>query len=779
MEMTRDRGKVATIAALIAVLVVGIGGATGLWAHGVLLVVIGLLFVVSPPTRSLGIWPNLVCVYLLAVTASAWLPADWFAAPIWRTALDEQLGNPLPPSRTPQPWLTTEASCLLLANMAWAYALFARRWMRQDREWAIRIFGLGIVGLAGIALGAYYAGYKIPIWPFVVNLPADFGFFSNRNQTANVLALSGVLVVAIACEDLRKRRKRCALWFASLVVIGAGLVIDFSRAGILLFFGGSMLWGVLCMCFSRARVSLAVTGLFVILLLTAFFIAGGDTLKRFQAVIEHPTQDFRIPIQSDALSLSSHAPWIGNGLGNFEALFRFARDKSVQQDYALHPDSDWLWLAVDLGWISVLAVLAGVVIWMRRCLPLSSREGTGLHIAAMIYGAGFALAGLVDVSGHRIGTLWPALFVMSMAINSGHAGEKQPWVAPLFRSVGLVLVGIGGCWLSACFEFDLFPNSETLVRQQRRADQAFEKADFGQVVEAATAALRIAPLEWGAYAQRAAAEANLGQTEAAMRDFRIARYLQPYFVASCEYEGHLWLDLGHIDYATEAWKEALRRTPDGGHYSYRQMLAASASAPDVRAQLRAWARDNPEYQLALLESASTADFNSEIDKLLGQDPELKLFSRDQRRSLFQTWSRIGEAERLYQVLLAHPQWKAEEWRLIARHFAGEKDFRQAYETVSQFATKPPLPRIEFHGTRDNLERDFLLHSDDLMSGLSLYGLLVKEGSVDDALRTLGTMKRVPAHPRYLPYMEAELHARKQDWESAWSAWQEFAASNGG
>ena len=721
----------------------------------------------------------MICLFLLALAASAWLPADWFAQPFWRSAMHGRFGVSLPPTRTPQPWLTAEAACFLIASMAWAYSLFARRWRRTDREQAIRIFSAGIIVLAGIALLAYFIGYKIPVWPRVVNLPADFGFFASRNQTANVLALSGILVMAVACEDLRRKRKRSVLWFTGLVIIGTGLVIDFSRAGIIMFFGGSGLWAVIALYYTRSKVSMAVTASVLILLFSAFLVFGGDTLKRVQAVIENPTQDFRIPIQSDALRLSMQAPWIGSGMGNFEALFRFARDKSLQQDYALHPDSDWLWLAVDLGWMGVATVFAAVLIWLRRCFPLSSREGTGLQIAATIYGAGFAAVGLVDVSGHRLGTLWAALFVMSMAIHSRHAGTIRPWVAPWSRIFGAVLMVIAGCWLSPAVGFDSFPNSDTLVRLQKETDKGFERADLTGILETASAAMRIAPLEWGAYAQRAAAEASLGKTEAAIRDFRVARLLQPYFIDSCEYEGNLWLDLGHTQYATEAWKEALRRAPDGGHFSFRQMLSASASAPDVRAQLKAWADENPEYQLALLESGSNVEFQAEIEKLILQDPELRMFSHEQRKSLFQTWRRKGGAGRLQQVLLANPQWREEEWSLIASHYADEKDFRQAYETISKFASRPALPKIESHGKRDALERDFLLHSDDPMAGLSLYGLQMSQGHVDEALKTLGMMKRAQSHPRYLPFMEAELHARRQDWESAWAAWVEFAAGNGG
>ena len=48
-----------------------------------------------------------------------------------------------------------------------------------------------------------------------------------------------------------------------------------------------------------------------------------------------------------------------------------------------------------------------------------------------------------------------------------------------------------------------------------------------------------------------------------------------------------------------------------------------------------------------------------------------------------------------------------------------------------------------------------------------------EESFDDALKTLQHLKRGQPKLRYLSFMEAELHAKREDWKAAWAAWEEF------
>src|SRR5690348_4491042 len=97
--------------ALLPVLACFLGGASQKWAEGIVVALLGLYLVVRPPDVSLGASTNCILVGLLGLAAIAFLPARWFFASIWRTALVDDFGISLPSTITPQPWLT--AGCLI------------------------------------------------------------------------------------------------------------------------------------------------------------------------------------------------------------------------------------------------------------------------------------------------------------------------------------------------------------------------------------------------------------------------------------------------------------------------------------------------------------------------------------------------------------------------------------------------------------------------------------------------------------------------------------------
>src|SRR2546423_14833606 len=64
-----------------------LGGCTKLWAAASLAAATGLLFLIAPPKRSLGIVPNIAFAGLVALAFVAFLPSQWFALPDWRSTL--------------------------------------------------------------------------------------------------------------------------------------------------------------------------------------------------------------------------------------------------------------------------------------------------------------------------------------------------------------------------------------------------------------------------------------------------------------------------------------------------------------------------------------------------------------------------------------------------------------------------------------------------------------------------------------------------------------------
>ena len=189
---------------------------------------------------------------------------------------------PLDDTRSSQPWLTLQGCGLLVLGLSWGLYLLTLPWEREDRIRAAEGLVFGISLLALTASLAFLLRFHVPGWDQEENR----GWFPNRNQTADVLALCGIVNYALIFDRFRKGKRVAYLLLLALVPIVTLLVISLSRAGILLFFGGLVafhLWprgGA-----RRGGASIKWVALSVALglgLLALFLTWGGQTLQRFE-----------------------------------------------------------------------------------------------------------------------------------------------------------------------------------------------------------------------------------------------------------------------------------------------------------------------------------------------------------------------------------------------------------------------------------------------------------------------------------------------------------------
>ena len=617
-----------------------LGGAPDLWEQALLTLLAAGLVLIAPPKRSLGTGPNLLFPALFLLALAAFLPAAWFPMPSWRQHLISDLNLTLPLTRTPQPWLTAQPCALFFVGLVWSYFVLSQRWDSEQRLEAARALVFGVALLAALVVAAYGSGFHVPNW----NQQENRGWSPDRNQTADVLAICGVVNYVLIYDCLRHGRSKITLvWVATLVVIGAALIVSYSRAGILLFFGGIALWHLWPVRrqkqkrFALKGTALSVALLF--LLLTLFFLFGGDTLERFQAGQNPGPQgrsDFRLALQQDALHLSLESPFLGVGLGNFEPLFGLARQASLNADRAIHPESDWLWAACELGWGAPVLLLAGAIWWMRKCQPFQARSGDSLRRAFLVGGILFLIHGLVDVAGHRLGSLWVGLLVISLALPNGVAVPRWRPGMLLFRCLALAMILIAGWWFASLADAPVPPTTQDLVRLEARMDQAVAHQRVDQLKDLADQALRLAPLDWHLYFQRAYAETFLpGHLAQAGNDFLVARKLEPQWVQPCFDEGVTWLAADQPDLCLDAWQETLRRaTPAEVPHLFNDMVTLSASNPAVHEDLLEYAVGKPAEQLIFMYHASNEETAQIIATILAADPELKAFTPAERRDFF-------------------------------------------------------------------------------------------------------------------------------------------------
>lgn len=766
--------------AAIALLALTFGGATELWAQTLIAGLMALLIFLAPPRQSSGKFPSLVFALLLGLALAAFLPERWFALPEWRRQLVEDFGVPLGVFRTPQRWLTAQACGLFFVGLLWSYYALSQRWDDRAKLRAARVLVIGVAVLATISIIAFLTGFRVPLWHHAENR----GWFPNRNQTANVLALCGVVNYALVFEGLRKNPRAGFLWMLSLAPICAGLVVSYSRAGILLFFCGLFLWHFLLLRKRGGSAKRAALGLTALAgFLTLFLLFGGETLARFQhfpAGQNLREADFRVLVHRDAFKFSLAAPWLGIGLGNFDALFERAREISIMQVRTIHPESDWFWTACELGWLAPVLLVSVFGWWLRKCLRVrtnGSGVGETLSLAAMVSVILFALHGVVDVSGHRLGSALVAMLMAGLALPAADQTKRAyltPWI---FRALSVAVAAVAVWWLASLRGANVPPTSATLDRLATETAAADEKQDYSSVAALSTDALKIAPLDWQLYFQRAAARLVIGDSaERILRDFQIARALQPHWATMCFNEGKLWLAANEPELCMNAWTEGLRRAGPDALSFYKQMLDLSAASVPVRDALRELAQTDAAHLLVFLESAMPAEANTEIANFLISDPDLQTLSAAERERLFAVWWQRGDRSDLGEKLIAHEDWQSAGWKYLADYFAEEKNYQRACETVFHFAQAPSMPELRASEPRADLEREFYFHPDDFIKGFALYAAEIKEGRKDEALATIRDLKKIKNHPLYLSYLEAKLHADAQQWEPAWSAWREFATT---
>jgi hypothetical protein len=186
--------------ATLPVLACFLGGATEKWAEGIIVLLLGLLLVSNPPRFSLGWKMHLVLLGLLACATVAFLPAAWFYQPAWREALVSDFDIALPATLSPQPWIT--ANCLLsfFAALCWLYYVAGQEVEIRAARRQLRIFAVGVTALASLAVLFYLLRTTLPFW----HNQRNFGPFPNRNQTANLLGLSSIIIVACGHDEIRR-----------------------------------------------------------------------------------------------------------------------------------------------------------------------------------------------------------------------------------------------------------------------------------------------------------------------------------------------------------------------------------------------------------------------------------------------------------------------------------------------------------------------------------------------------------------------------------------------
>lgn len=744
----------------------------------------GLIVLLFPPKFRPGLFPS-VCLGILCLAPLAGLlPQSWAGAEdAWRVAFREFWDVPLADTISSQPGITLGAILFLwtgavfwTASISEGHGMMARRHGMQ-----VLSIGIALICLAGIAdvLGWFRVGW----WPR--NQTAwgqGIGPFANRNHFATLAAVGMVLCMGCAHDALRRRSRGFLIFVASFFPCAVAIVLNTSRAGLLLSMLGVMMWvGFVAMRSGLLRKLAAGTAL--ALLAVAIVSLSQTSLSQrlgFGETKADLSSNTRLQLYGECLRLTMERPWSGFGLGNFEPVFNHLSKVSNPRTTFAHPESDFFDLLFE-GGIGMALPAIGLVGWLmihtgpwklRKAKRTHERLDRRMRQTASIAAGLMLLHGIVDVPLHgiRFFVIFACIcgFAMPRRLLTPVAGAWGPWA---FRAAGAALL-IHACWIAgfgppgpSAIPSNL--SAETLYRDAAAFVQTRKFADSRASIEKA---LQMKPLDWRFYYLRAQLRlASAQDTAGAIQDFGRARFLEPHYAAMCEREGQFWLGYEPA-MAIPAWREAIQRHPEvaaGTYGRLSQWVAWSMPYPKLWDSLWDLAA-TPALKLAFLHHSFPPDeWKRRLSMLLSDPDAIEMLSEKDREDLFKLWHQRGNREQLMMALQQHPEWQGAAWRLLAEDLASKSRFKEAYELVSRWLPQPTPPGQNSKLSLGELERAFVFSPTDARTGMELYWAQMRLNLHQEALYTLQKLEGLPNAPAYLPQEFASVHAAMGEYRLAW------------
>jgi O-antigen ligase len=745
-----------TVAVAAAWLAVG----SQAWGLTFLLAAVGGLYLVYPPS---GVFPKSILALfglLLLLSLTAFLPASFGGAALHGMFADH--GIVLPSTLSPQPWLSLENLTLLFATLLWAWSCFEFKLSLDQREFLLTsyLLALGLVAIVTI----------IPNTPLEAGLPEllrTVGQFANRNQTGDLLVMGGIGSFAWGVYNLSKRNLSGIFWLLLTTIFMTAATRNGSRAAEALFGAGLFLSFFLLPRIRRRNSLVPVVAFAAIIGCLFIFVTQGTELQdRFRQLLGGQHEG-RVGIYRDAFAMILHDPWCGVGLGNFAGVFNVQRVASV--DYAarcLHPESDWLWVAAELGIPG--AIVAALLVIQAFRIYLGTTPFPSLTKICTAVAILFLIHSLFDVGGHRLGTIWSCLYLVSLGAfrPATSASARVPTV--VLRLAGLLLLVVAGLRVQSMSLLPLMPTAASVEKVKSALIARVPPLEQKQHVDQA---LAWAPLDYQLYYQRALACMQIPElADKSDDDFNRALYLEQ---SSLE----LPINIGELCRRTDfpealaAWQSLLQRAGPRRQEMFENLCASTHEDGKARLQLTTLTDGDPNLQTISLLYETRPEFDWLLENLLGSDPSLNGVDPDLMRRLFDHWVDVGDPAQFLDKWPQYPEWQSPGWRAYAKALAQAARFKEAVTTTFQYLPAPRTPTFQDKPNLDDAKLQYQNNPQDPFTGIRLYFAEVGAGLNDQAVATLQEISKLPKPPDYIEYLLAKsLTATGQD-EAAWQALQ--------
>jgi len=368
----------------------------------------GILRLISPKTESLyqATFPGAAAQTVdVAKADAAALGESYKPAPTWR-------------SLSQNPFVTRT---YLMKGIAFTLFLFlflnAFRGIRQIRSVLYLFVTVGTFQ-AFYGVLEYLSGHQhIFAYQKRYYVDAATGTFINRNHYAAFLEMTLLVALGLLFSRLREPQseetwrerllaltdRRASLNLTLLLcigIVGAGLVLSYSRAGIILGLASAMAFCLLQLRQSWSLLKTLTVGLFAIAVLVPMYGVGYWTLTGRYALLSNEVTmpGGRMAVWRKTAEVIKDYPVLGTGVGTFQFVFPRYREATTTAFYD-YAHNDYLQVLSETGLVGGVLLVAGIFlvgrVWRR---PQAARSGAVLRAACGLALLAMALHEAVDFS---------------------------------------------------------------------------------------------------------------------------------------------------------------------------------------------------------------------------------------------------------------------------------------------------------------------------------------------------------------------------------------------
>ncbi|MEI6537439.1 MAG: hypothetical protein WCN98_18995, partial [Verrucomicrobiaceae bacterium] len=322
-------------------------------------------------------------------------------------------------------------------------------------------------------------------------------------------------------------------------------------------------------------------------------------------------------------------------------------------------------------------------------------------------------------------------------------------------------------WFAISLGHPVLPGSLSAGMLHQAAFEQQEHGDLAAARQLLTQALKMKPLLWNGYFDRARLSLAMGlPPQAALEDFARARYLEPNNAAICNTEALIWMHY-YPKYSVPAWRIAMERDrPRALSHYFSTMCSLLNTHPELRSAVRDLATE-PSFKLYYLGYSEGEDFTTTLKDLLQLQPTLGIFTPEDRLQLFRLWYAKGNRAELLDALESHSDWRTEGWPVLVTDRVDKGDLMGACQLAMENLQTPIDGTTRRTGDIETLRRNFLFHSNDYTYGLDLYEAEKAKNLINDALVTLEKLSQFREVTQRVNYEQALMLMRKHDFANAW------------